>query len=59
MSTLLRWCRFNFVGALGVVVQLAALAIFNRIAAGHYLVATAAAIEMALLHNFFWRLRYT
>lgn len=59
MSTLQRWWRFNFVGALGVVVQLAALAIFNRIVAGHYLVATAAAIEVALLHNFFWHLRYT
>jgi len=59
MKTLIRWGKFNLVGAMGVVVQLGALAVFRRIAAGHYLLATAAAIELALLHNFVWHVRYT
>jgi len=59
VKTLLRWCKFNLVGAMGMAVQLAALALFNRWSGGHYLVATAAAIELTLLHNFAWHLRYT
>ena len=59
MSALVRWCRFNAVGALGMVVQLAVLAVLNRWMAGHYLLATAAAIEVTLLHNFGWHVRYT
>ena len=59
MNTFMRWWRFNVVGAMGVAVQLAALALFSRLAAGHYLLATAAAIEIALLHNFVWHLRFT
>ena len=59
MSTLIRWGRFNLVGAMGMVVQLAALALFNRCAPGHYLCCTAAAIELAVLHNFVWHLHYT
>jgi len=59
MNVVIRWGKFNLVGAAGAVVQLAALALFNRIAGGHYLLATAAAIELTLLHNFFWHLRTT
>jgi putative flippase GtrA len=59
MNTLLRWGKFNLVGAMGMVVQLAALAFFNRWTAGHYLFASAAAIELTLLHNFMWHLHYT
>ena len=59
MNSLIRWCKFNLVGAMGMVVQLAALALFNRVSAGHYLYATAAAIELALVHNFVWHLHYT
>ncbi len=59
MNTLIRWGKFNLVGAMGMVVQLAALALFNRWTAGHYLYATAAAIELALLHNFVGHLHYT
>jgi putative flippase GtrA len=44
---------------MGMVVQLAALAFFSRLAAGHYLFATAAAIEIAVLHNFVWHLHFT
>jgi putative flippase GtrA len=59
MNTLIRWARFNLVGAVGMAVQLATLALFNRWAPGHYLYASAAAIEITLLHNFVWHLRYT
>jgi putative flippase GtrA len=59
MNVFIRWGKFNLVGAAGAVVQLAALALFNRIAGGHYLFATAAALELTLLHNFFWHLRTT
>jgi putative flippase GtrA len=59
MNPLIRWCKFNLVGAMGMVVQLAALWLINRCAASHYLVATAAAIELALVHNFVWHLHYT
>jgi putative flippase GtrA len=59
VNTLIRWSKFNAVGALGMLVQLGALAAFNRMAAGHYLLATAAALEVTLVHNFIWHLHYT
>jgi putative flippase GtrA len=59
MNALIRWAKFNLVGAMGMPVQLAALAAFNRCAPGHYLVASAAAIELTLLHNFLWHIHYT
>jgi putative flippase GtrA len=59
VNTFIRWSKFNLVGAMGMVLQLAALALFNQWAAGHYLLASAAAIELALLHNFIWHLQYT
>jgi putative flippase GtrA len=59
MNPMLRYWRFNLVGAMGMVVQLGALAAINRWEPGHYLYATAAAIELALLHNFVWHLHYT
>ena len=59
MNTFIRWGRFNLVGAMGMVVQLAALALLNRCAPGHYLYASAAALEVTLLHNFVWHLHYT
>jgi putative flippase GtrA len=59
VNVLARWWRFNLVGAVGMAVQLGALALLNRWAPGHYLAATAAAIELTLLHNFAWHLKYT
>lgn len=59
MSALIRWGKFNLVGAIGMVVQLSALALINSCVPGHYLVASAAAIELTLLHNFIWHLHYT
>jgi putative flippase GtrA len=56
---MIRWGKFNLVGAMGMVLQLAALALFNRWTGGRYLLASAAAIEITLLHNFVWHLHYT
>jgi putative flippase GtrA len=53
-----RWLRFNFVGLIGVVVQLSVLQILisGRL---DYRIATLVAVEMAVLNNFFWHLRFT
>jgi putative flippase GtrA len=59
MNGLLRWWRFNLVGAMGMVVQLGTLAVFARVATAHYLWASTLAVELALLHNFVWHTRYT
>ena len=59
MNTLIRWAKFNLVGAMGMAVQLSALALFNRVSAGHYLCASGLAIELTLLHNFIWHVHYT
>jgi putative flippase GtrA len=56
---LLRWLKFNFVGALGIGVQLAALAVLKSVLHLDYLVATALAVEVAVLHNFLWHERFT
>jgi putative flippase GtrA len=54
-----RWLRFNFVGLVGIGVQLAALALYARVFGWHYLAATALAVETAVLHNFAWHERWT
>jgi putative flippase GtrA len=59
VNTFVRWAKFNLVGVVGVAVQLGALALLNRWAPGHYLYASAAALELTLLHNFVWHLNYT
>ncbi len=59
MNLLARWGKFNLVGAMGMVVQLGALAVLSRWMGGHYLAATAAALEVTLVHNFVWHLGYT
>jgi putative flippase GtrA len=54
-----RWLKFNFVGAIGIAVQLAMLWILERAFHLHYLAATALAVETAVLHNFVWHERFT
>src|SRR5262245_6502166 len=54
-----RWIRFNGVGALGSGLQLALVAVLVRAGGVHYLWATAAGIETAVLHNFCWHERWT
>lgn len=53
----LRWLKFNLVGGLGILVQLGCLALLCFWM--HYLVATALAVEIAVLHNFAWHERFT
>jgi putative flippase GtrA len=59
MSVFARWLRFNLVGVMGMAVQFSVLALLNRSLPGHYLVATATAVECAVLHNFVWHVRFT
>jgi putative flippase GtrA len=54
-----RWLKFNFVGALGAGVQLAAFMLYGRLGGWDYRVATALAVETAVLHNFVWHERFT
>ena len=54
----MRFWRFNAVGVLGFAVQLAVLALAVH-AGVHYLAATAIAVEVAILNNFFWHERWT
>ena len=44
---------------MGIVVQLGALTLLNSGFRVNYLVATALAVEAAVIHNFFWHERYT
>jgi putative flippase GtrA len=53
-----RFVRFAVVGALGIVVQVAALALLVGLGS-QYLAATGVAVEAAVLHNFAWHQRYT
>ena len=59
MTILIRWAKYSAVGVGGAGIQLALLAVFIREAPGHYLGASLAAVEIALLHNFMWHSRYT
>jgi putative flippase GtrA len=54
-----RWLRFNLVGAIGMALQIAALALLNASAPSHPLLASSIALELTLLHNFAWHQHYT
>jgi putative flippase GtrA len=54
-----RWAAFNLVGAAGMAVQLGALAALVHAAAWPTALATAAAVELAVIHNFWWHERWT
>ena len=58
-SDFMRWMRFNAVGAIGIAVQIAVLALLRTSLGINYLLATAIAVEAAVLHNFFWHERFT
>jgi putative flippase GtrA len=57
--TLIRWMKFNLVGAIGIVVQLAVLFLLKNVLNFNYLWATALAVEAAVIHNFIWHERFT
>lgn len=58
-STLMRWCKFNLVGGMGIVVQFAALFLLKSVLRFDYLLATAIAVEAAVVHNFVWHEQFT
>lgn len=58
-SKFVRFSKFNFVGGIGIVVQFAALFLLKSVLHLNYLVATALAVEIAVLHNFVWHERFT
>lgn len=53
------WLKFNLVGAIGIVVQLLALELLTSTLRINYLLATALAVEAAVLHNFVWHECFT
>jgi putative flippase GtrA len=59
VSKFIRWIRFNAVGALGIAVQMVALFVLKSVLHLNYLVATAFAVEAAVVHNFVWHERFT
>jgi putative flippase GtrA len=50
---------FVGVGLLGLGLQVAALAALTSLARWHWLPATLASVELAIVHNFFWHERWT
>ncbi|HEV2468471.1 MAG TPA: GtrA family protein [Candidatus Sulfotelmatobacter sp.] len=58
-SIFVRWCKFNFVGGIGIGVQFAALFFLRSILNFNYLLATAIAVEAAVVHNFVWHEQFT
>ena len=58
-STLVRWCKFNFVGGIGIGVQFFALFLLKSVLHFNYLAATAIAVEAAVVHNFVWHEQFT
>jgi putative flippase GtrA len=58
LDEMVRFLRFNGVGVMGFALQLGALALLLGLGV-HYLLATALAVEFAILHNFAWHERWT
>ena len=58
-STFVRWCRFNLVGGMGIVVQFTSLFLLKSMLHCDYLLATAIAVEAAVVHNFVWHEQFT
>ena len=55
----IRWLKFNAVGGMGIGVQLVALFALKSGLHVDYLLATALAVEAAVVHNFVWHERFT
>jgi putative flippase GtrA len=56
---MMRWIKFTLAGTAGFAVQIAALAALTKIAGVNYLVASAIAVELAIVCNFVWHERWT
>jgi putative flippase GtrA len=55
----MRWCKFNFVGGMGIIVQFFVLFFLKSVMHFNYLAATAIAVEAAVVHNFVWHEQFT
>lgn len=55
----MRWLKFNLVGGIGIGVQFVALVLLKAVFHLDYLIATALAVEAAVLHNFIWHEQFT
>jgi putative flippase GtrA len=55
----MRWLKFNTVGIAGAAVQLFALWMLQRFTSLSYIFAVILAVEIAILHNFFWHEAWT
>jgi putative flippase GtrA len=58
-EVLRRFARFNLVGTLGIAVQLTGLWVLVDVWGVAYPLATAAAVALAVVHNFVWHQRWT
>jgi len=58
-ATWIHWLKFNAVGGMGIGVQLIVLTALKSGLHVDYLLATAVAVEAAVLHNFVWHERFT
>src|SRR4051812_34158755 len=56
---LVHWLKFNAVGAIAICVQLSVLAMLRSGFGWNYLLSTAAAVEITVIHNFLWHERFT
>ena len=56
---MMRWLKFNAVGAAGIVVQVAVLVALKSGLHLDYVPATVLAVEAAIIHNFVWHQRFT
>jgi putative flippase GtrA len=54
-----RWGRFLAIGLLGFLVQLGALGWLTLCAGWPWLAATLVSVELAIVHNFLWHMRWT
>jgi len=54
-----RWLKFNFVGAMGIGVQLAAVEVASALLHASPALATGVGVEAAVLHNFVWHEKFT
>jgi putative flippase GtrA len=59
LPTANRWLKFNLVGGMGIAVQLLMLMALKTGLHLNYLIATALAVETAVIHNFLWHERFT
>jgi putative flippase GtrA len=59
MTNWARWLKFNVVGGVGILVQLAVLAVLKGGLRFDYLLATTLAVEAAVVHNYLWHERFT